>query len=71
MYSKSMTKEQLVRNIAEEIMARRGYGTYSNDHVEWDEDDDDSQFSLTLETVSEVLEILDSEGGLVDIGTIE
>ena len=66
-----MTKEQLVRKIAEEIMARRGYGAYSNDHAEWDEDDDDSQFSLTMEDVAQVLEILDAEGVIADLETIE
>ena len=66
-----MTKKQLVRKIAEEVMARRGWGTYSQDHAEWDEDDDDSQFSLVMEDVAQVLEILDAEGALVDLETIE
>lgn len=71
MYSKSMTKEQLVRKIAEEIMARRGWGSYSPGRGEWDEDDDNSQFSLIIEDVAQVLEILDAEGGLIDPETIE
>ena len=65
-----MTKEQLVRKIAEEIMGRHGHGTYSNEHAEWDEDDDDSQFSLIMEDVAQVLEILDAAGALIDLETI-
>lgn len=71
MYGKSMEKQQLVKRIAEEIMMRRGYGKYSRDHIEWDENEDDSQFSLVMEDVAQVLEILDAEGGLVDPETIE
>lgn len=52
-------------------MLRRGYGSYSREHVEWDENIDDSQFSLVKEDVAQVLEILDAEGGLVDPETIE
>lgn len=66
-----MQKDELVRRIAEQIMLRRGYGSYPRDHIEWDENIDDSQFTLIKEDVAEVLEILDSEGGLVDPETIE
>lgn len=66
-----MTKEQLVRRIAEEVMMRRGWGEYSPERAEWDEDDDDSQFSLVLEDVAQVLEILDAEELIGDLGTIE
>lgn len=66
-----MTKEQLVRVVAEKVMASRGYGMYSRDRAEWDEDDDDSPFSLVMEDVAQVLQILDEEGGLVDPETIE
>ena len=66
-----MTEKQLARRIAKEIMMRRGWGDYSPDHVEWDEDNDNSQFSLVMEDVTIVLEILDAEGLIGDLEAIE
>lgn len=40
---------KLVRVIAEAIMQDRGWGNTPKDHIEWDADNPDSQYSMILE----------------------
>lgn len=66
-----MTLEKLVETVAEELMVISGNDSFPRDHIEWDLDNENSQFALTVQTVREVLSILDSLGGLVDPETID
>jgi hypothetical protein len=66
-----MTKEQLVHAIAERLMLENGYSKYDRDHIEWDATRDDSQFSLTIDTVGQVLQVAASLGATVILSTSE
>jgi hypothetical protein len=62
---KMMTREELIGNIAEHLMfATRGYKSKNDWPIEWDKNNEDSQISMVMEDVQEVISFLEKSHGL-------
>ena len=58
-----MDLETLIDEITEAMMIDRGYSRDNpQDHLEWDEDSDDSQYTLVREDVEFIVDLLEERG---------
>lgn len=63
-----MDLETLIDEVTEAVMIERGWSPDNPDHhLEWDEDDEDSQYSLVREDVELIVDLLDERGLLKSI----